>query len=35
VVVFSMPGFAQWKRELTVLPGSQLTVGAILQKEQP
>lgn len=35
VVVFSMPGFSQWKRELTVLPGSQLTVGAILQKEQP
>ena len=35
VVVFFMPGFAQWKRELTVLPGSQLTVGAILQKEQP
>ena len=35
VVIFSMPGFAQWKRELTVLPGSQLTVGAILQKEQP
>jgi hypothetical protein len=35
VVVFSMPGFAQWKRELTVLPGSELTVGAILQKEQP
>ena len=35
VIVFSMPGFAQWKRELTVLPGSELTVGAILQKEQP
>jgi hypothetical protein len=35
VVVFSMPGFAQWKRDLTVLPGSELTVGAILQKEQP
>jgi hypothetical protein len=35
VVVFSMPGFAQWKRELTALPGSELTVGAILQKEQP
>jgi hypothetical protein len=33
VVVFSLPGFAQWKRDLTVLPGSQLTVNAILQKE--
>jgi hypothetical protein len=31
-VVFSMPGFPQWKRELTVLPGSELTVNAILQK---
>ena len=35
VVVFSMPGFTEWKRELTVLPGSELTVGAILQKEHP
>jgi hypothetical protein len=33
VVVFSMPGFAQWKRDLTVLPGSELTVNAVLQKE--
>jgi hypothetical protein len=33
VVVFSMPGFAQWKRDLTVLPGSELTVSAVLQKE--
>jgi PEGA domain len=32
VVLFSMPGFAQWKRELTVSPGSELTVSAILQK---
>jgi hypothetical protein len=32
-VVFSMPGFGQWKRELTVLPGSALTISAILQKE--
>ena len=32
VVVFSMPGFTQWKRELTVLSGSELTVNAILQK---
>jgi hypothetical protein len=34
VVVFSMSGFAQWKRDLTVLPGSELTVNAVLQKEQ-
>jgi len=34
VVEFSMPGFAQWKRELTVLPGSELTVSAVLQKVQ-
>jgi hypothetical protein len=33
-VVFSMPGFTEWKRDLTVLPGSELTVSAILQKEQ-
>jgi PEGA domain-containing protein len=32
-VVFSLGGFTQWKRELTVLPGSALTVSAILQKE--
>jgi hypothetical protein len=32
VIIFSMPGFAEWKRELTVLPGSALTVNAILQK---
>jgi hypothetical protein len=35
VVVISTPGFAQWKRELTVLSGAELTVSAILQKEQP
>jgi PEGA domain len=33
VVVFSMAGFGQWRRELTVLPGSVLNVSAILQKE--
>jgi hypothetical protein len=33
VVLFSMAGFAQWKRELTVLPGSELSVSTILQKE--
>jgi hypothetical protein len=32
-VVLSMPGFARWKRDLTVVPGSDLTVGAILQKQ--
>jgi hypothetical protein len=32
LVVLSLSGFAQWKRELTVLPGSELTVGAVLQK---
>lgn len=32
-VVLSMPGFVQWKRDLTVMPGSDLTVGAILQKQ--
>jgi hypothetical protein len=34
VVVLSMPGFSQWKKELTVLSGSELTVSAILQKTQ-
>ena len=34
VVILSMPGFTQWKRDLTVTSGSELTVGAILQKEQ-
>jgi len=34
VVVFSMSGFTQWNRELTVLSGSELTVSAILRKEQ-
>lgn len=34
VVVVSMPGFAQWKRELTVSPGSELTVNAVLEKVQ-
>jgi len=32
VVVLFMPGFAQWKRELTVSDDSQLTVNATLQK---
>jgi hypothetical protein len=35
VIIFSMTGFTQWQRELTVLPGSELNVSAILQKEQP
>lgn len=34
-VVFTLPGFVQWKRDLTVLPGSELNVSANLQKEQP
>jgi hypothetical protein len=33
-VILSMPGFMQWKRELTVFAGSELTVSAALQKEQ-
>ena len=32
VVVLFMPGFAQWKRELTVSDDSELTVNATLQK---
>ena len=32
VVVLFMPGFAQWKRELTVSSGSDLNVNAALQK---
>jgi len=34
VVVISTPGFAQWRRELTVSPGSELTVNAVLEKAQ-
>lgn len=34
VVVITMPGFAQWKRDLGVSPGSELTVNAVLQKAQ-
>jgi hypothetical protein len=34
VVAVTMPGFAQWKRELTISPGSELTVNAVLQKAQ-
>jgi len=30
-VEVSLPGFAQWKRDLTVSPGSELTVNAVLQ----
>ncbi len=33
-VEVSLPGFAQWKRELTVSPGSELTVNAVLEKAQ-
>src|SRR5208337_4625616 len=34
VVLISLPGFAPWKRELSVAPGSELTVNAVLQKVQ-
>jgi len=34
VVVISMPGFGDWKRELAVSPESELTVNAILEKAQ-
>jgi hypothetical protein len=34
VVVVRMNGFAEWKRELTVEPGSELTINAVLQKGQ-
>lgn len=33
-VVFSMNGFAQWKRDLTVLPGAELTVNGVLQRQE-
>jgi hypothetical protein len=32
VIVVSMDGYTQWKRELAVAPGSELTVNAVLQK---
>jgi hypothetical protein len=35
VVLISMPGFAEWKRELTVAPDSAVNVTANLQKTQP
>ncbi len=35
VVVISMPGFAEWKRELTVAADSVVNVTANLQKTQP
>jgi len=34
VVVISTAGFAPWKRDLMVEPGSELTVNAVLQKAQ-
>jgi len=34
VVVVSMGGFTQWKRELSVEAGSELTVSAVLEKAQ-
>ncbi|MGA9392386.1 MAG: PEGA domain-containing protein [Candidatus Sulfotelmatobacter sp.] len=35
VVIFSMPGFAEWRRDLTVEAGSVVNVTASLQKAQP
>jgi hypothetical protein len=35
VIVISMPGFAEWKRELMVAPDSVVNVTAILEKTQP
>ncbi|MGO9608680.1 MAG: PEGA domain-containing protein [Verrucomicrobiia bacterium] len=35
VVIFSMPGFAEWRRDLTVEAGSVVNVTATLQKAQP
>jgi|SRR5579862_207074 len=32
-VEISLPGFAEWKRELTVEAGSELTVNAVLEKQ--
>ena len=34
VVVIKMNGFAEWKRELAIEPGSELTINAVLQKGQ-
>jgi hypothetical protein len=34
VVVITMAGFQEWKRELSVAAGSELTVNAVLQKVQ-
>lgn len=33
-VVLSMPGYVPWTRELTVLPGSELTVNAVMEKTE-
>jgi len=35
VVVLSLPGFAEWKRELTVAADSVVNVTAVLEKTQP
>ena len=35
IVVMSLPGFAEWKRELTVAPDSVVNVTATLEKTQP
>jgi len=33
-VSISMPGFTRWSRELTISPGAELTVNAVLEKTQ-
>jgi hypothetical protein len=33
-VGFYLPGYGQWKRDLTVMAGSEIAVSAILQKQQ-
>lgn len=35
VVILSLPGFAQWKRDLAVATDSVVNVTATLQKSQP
>lgn len=35
VVILAMPGFTQWKRELTVVGDSEINVTVALQKNQP
>jgi hypothetical protein len=34
-VLYTLPGYATWTRDLTVLPASELNVSAVLQKAKP